>query len=478
MMKLSRLLDGISDITVGCFSDAEITSVSVNSKSTSRASLFVAIVGARSDGHDYVSEAYSRGTRVFVVSRKVDLPNDTVIVFSKNTRKTLAELCAKISGNPERRLVFVGVTGTKGKTTTAYLLSKILDYHGVKNILISTLGISGEVRRKTENTTPDPTVLFHAFARASHKGVKVVILEVSSQAVKNLRIYGINFDYLAFTGLSSDHVGEFEHPTKSDYIMSKRGLFTSYGAKFAVVNYDNSYSAYISAGVAKVIKCGFSVGADYRISDFTDSKLGAVYSVSGVAVRSSLPGKYNAVNTVIALALAREITGCKIRDCALILDTVSVPGRFEVYDVNGCNVIVDYAHNYESVKEVLALARSLYGGKIICVFGSVGGRSFERRGELARAGEKYADFSVITSDNCYYESPISVCSEIYSYFVDKTKAKIITERKEAIKYALSLSAAGDTVMILGRGHENTININGEAIPFSDSEFVKTLGVVK
>ncbi len=473
-MKLSVLIEELSDIKTENFYEQEISDISVNSNNVISGSIFVAIVGSVYDGHNFIYDAYRRGARTFVITEYVSLPGDSVIIYSKNTRKTVAELCSKMCGNPEREIVFVGVTGTKGKTTTSYILSELLRFRGIENILVGTLGVSGVVKIETLNTTPDPTVLFRLLSDALAKDIRVAVLEVSSQALKDFRVYGITFDYLIFTGLSKDHIDEKEHPTRADYISSKRLLFTSYGARIAVVNYDDPYSAYMSSGIPRVIKCGFSKGAQYEIKEFFDSKDGSVYMLSDRLVRSSLAGAYNARNTALALAVAYEMTGADISELSAPLEKLAVPGRFEVYQVEGRNVIIDYAHNYESLREVISLAYRLYGGRMFCVFGSVGGRSRDRRRELANAAEKYADFSVITSDDSRLEPPISICADIYSHFSDKTKAKIITERAEAIKYALEESRVGDTVMLLGRGHETEMISGGRKIHFSDSEFIRSI----
>jgi len=470
-MKLSILLDGISDIMIENFSDLDIHSVTASSLCCKGGSLFVAIKGEKHDGCEFIGDAYARGARAFVTPVKRNVPDGSVLILSNNPRKTLAELCSKIMGNPGKRLMFVGITGTKGKTTTSVLLSKILDGMGIKNIAVGTLGVVGMEYPKYVNTTPDPTVLFPLFKEALRRDVRVVILEVSSQALKEFRIFGIRFDCVAFTGFGRDHIGGCEHPTVSDYIYSKRMLFTSYGAKRAVVNFDDPYSSYMSAGIPRVIKCGFTENSDIVIKAYFDTAIGASFSVGGVSVVTRLPGLYNARNIAIALALAREITGNSISEGAGYVRSVKINGRYDRRVINGRNVIIDYAHNRDSIKEVITLSRRLFGGKIICVFGSVGERSFERRRELAEAAEKYADFSVITSDNPGYEAPLAICADIYSNFNDKTKAKIIVDRGNAISYAIGLADVGDSVLLLGKGHETEMYIEGKKIRFSDAEYV-------
>ncbi len=473
-MKLSKLIEGIKDIGIDNFRDIEITSVTADSNKCRAGSLFVAVRGSKFNGNNFIDDAYERGARVFVSNENIKNKQNKTIIYSKYSRKTLAELCANLNGNPEKKILFVGVTGTKGKTSTVCFLSNILSCVGVKNVAVGTLGISGDFCTETKNTTPDPTVLFPLFKNVYRSGIKVVIIEVSSQAIKDYRVYGIPFDCVVFTGIGRDHVGEFEHPSFSDYLYSKRLLFSSYGAKRAVVNSDDNYSMYMAADVPKVIKCGFSSHSDYIISDFKDSPEGAKFSVGCVSVSSSLPGIYNARNATLALAAAKEITGYPISKLSKYISSTSVPGRFEHIDLFGKNIVIDYAHNRESMAEIINLSKRLFGSKTICVFGSVGERSYGRRRELASVAEDLADFSVITSDNPGYEFSLSVCADIYAEFKDKTKAKIIADREEAIYYAVNEANIGDTVLILGKGHETSINICGKSIPFSDGGVINKI----
>ena len=471
---LSALINALSEVTVENFRELDISAVTADSGSVTDGAIFVAIKGKTVDGADYISDAYERGARVFVLSkRKRNLPK-AIYIYSKNSRKTLAELCSRFYGNPERKLLFVGITGTKGKTTTSVILSKILDGIGVKNIVVGTLSITTSVVGRLHNTTPDPTVLFPILKDAVAKGIEVAIIEVSSQALKDHRVFGIRFSCVAFTGIGRDHIGDLEHPTIADYLYSKRKLFTDYGADCAVVNFDDPYSSYMSSGVARVVKCGFFENSGLVIKSFSDTSTGSKFTLGSVVVKTSLPGEYNARNVSMAIAIAREVCGASISEAASYVEGIKVDGRFDRKVVNGKNIIVDYAHNSDSFKEVIGLSRRLFGGRIICVFGSVGDRSFLRRAELAHSAEDYADLSVITTDNPGSELPLSICADIYSEFRDKTKAKIITDRESAILYAVGEATVGDTVLLLGRGHETVMCVGGRDIPFSDSLIVEKL----
>ena len=375
---------------------------------------------------------------------------------------------------PEKNMLCAGITGTKGKTTTAFMLSKILDKIGVRNVLVGSLGVYGISYPRSRNTTPPPTDIFEILSLAKNAGIGVAIIEVSSQALRDLRLYGIPFQIAAFTGFSRDHVGGSEHASLMEYMLSKRSLFTSYGARVAVINCDDPISDYMCAGVGRRVRCGFSQDAELRIGGFWDSHRGSSFLLNSTPVRVDMPGEYNAQNAALALGIAREITSLPIDSLAPALAGVRVSGRLELFNIEERQVIVDYAHNRQSLNAITALARRLFPGRIICVFGSVGDRAEERRRELAAAAEAGADISVITSDDSGSECPLSICAEIYSHFQDKSRAKVVVSRQHAIEYALSVAEPGDSVLVLGRGEERHMSQNGEIFEFSDLEFVRAL----
>ncbi len=474
-MKLSVLLSELFDISVDNFVEREICRICINSKESKAGVIFAAIKGSRYNGADFLEEAYKRGARVFLTAEKRRMPNDATIIFSKKPRKTLAELCAKLSGNPEKKMLLIGITGTKGKTTTGVVMSKILEALHFKNVYIGTVGGRGVKSSFYPNTTPDPTVLFPLLAAAHRDGIRYGILEVSSQALKDYRVFGIKFDTVVFTGLGCDHIGDVEHPTFKDYVLSKRKLFCDYGACRAFVNFDDAYWSYMTSNVPKIIKCGFSFDADFRITDFTDSKSGSIFFLSGVRITSPLPALHNARNTALAIAVASEISGKDISFIAPLVKDANVDGRFEYKELFGRNIVIDYAHNKESFREISKLARRMFSGRLVGVFGSVGERSFNRRKELAYEAECLFDFSVITEDNPGTESVITVCADIYSNFSDKTRARIVPARIDAIKYAISCTKKGDTILLLGKGHEKNIKIDGLIGQFSERDILDMLG---
>ncbi len=447
------------------------------SKETSPNAIFVCIKGKKYDGNEFINEAYERGTRIFVTEDKnVEIPSGMVIIV-KNARKILAELCRIVFDFPDKKLCIVGVTGTKGKTTVSYLSYKLLSSLRNRCAFLGTVGVMGIDTAGidiTVNTTQDARSVFKLLKRAYDDGIKIVILEVSSQAIKEERIFGVEFDILVFTSFSKDHIGVGEHSDLKEYISEKRKLFTSYGADVCIVNYDDAYSSYFSSGIKRVIRCGFTSHSDYLLSSLDNNFDRMHFIISGESATSRMPGKYNAENAALAIALSEEISGFGKSQILNVLKNITVPGRFEHFSVLGRDVIIDYAHNRESFYELIKLARELTSGKIISVFGSVGERSFDRRRELAEAAEELSDFSVITSDNPNFEDPYRITLDIYSSFKNKENAKIITDREEAIKYAISVSEPGDSILLLGKGHEEYILFRGEKQYFSEREILRSI----
>ncbi len=450
----------------------EVRGIAVDSRRVKEGYIFAAIRGYRRNGTDYISDAYERGARVFLCEEEIAIKSDCLIINVENARKTLAELSSKIYDNPEKKLTLIGVTGTKGKTTTAYFIARLLSLSGIPTCFIGTLGFvdfSGRILHTTDNTTPEPTELFRILAECVSLGSRSVVIEASSQALRDFRLFGLNFSAAVFTSLGVDHIGKSEHKTFSEYAQVKRSLFTSYGAKTGIFNADDFYCEYMASGTEKCIKCGFIKTADYRIKSIDGG-----FSLNGIEVYPRLPGEYNARNISLALATCRELYGIPLELLAPIVPEITVRGRFEHHTVRARHVIIDYAHNAMSFREVITLVRHLYGGKIILVFGSVGGRSAERRRELAQSAERLADYSVITSDDCLYENAENICREIYSYFTDKSRAEIVVDRERAIKRAFSVSTYGDSLLLLGKGHEEYIRNGEKRVYFSERRVLEFL----
>ena len=469
--KLLKDRENSSSVSYRVFGDErpekiEIEEITCSSKKCRRESIFVCIKGARRDGNDFLDEAKAFGTRVFLSERKDIKLDSGILIISNNARKSMAEIAKILFPVPKGAMITVG---TKGKSTVCELLSKTLRKLGIITLSVGTLGAYCKEKIELENTTPDSSLLYPLIRRAYESGARACVIEVSSPALKDKRVYGIEFDIVAFTSFGIDHIGRGEHSSLGEYLAAKRQLFTSYGAKLAVVNYDDPYSAFFSAGIREVIRAGSAKGADFKIQNIKNGFFGMTFSLCGINRSFSLSGRFNATNIGIAAAIAERITK---KPLSLILDIMSkirVKGRFECRSIRSRFAIIDYAHNEKSLTELLLSIRELSKKNIIAVFGSVGERSKNRRRELSRVASSLADFSVITSDNPGTESPYEIAEEIYSNFASHEKAKIIIDRRDAIRYAFSISQPGDIILLLGKGHEEYMLEGEKRVKFSERE---------
>lgn len=483
-MLLSMLLNKIEYIECKNLKECEILGVSEHSSGALEGFVFVAVKGCVRDGFDYLNEAKKNGARVFVTDRKNEFFNDEIVIIVENARKSVAEISKALYGENLSEMKIVGITGTKGKTTTAKILAECISSMGVGCVCIGTLGVEYyegksivSLRGKSDNTTPSAAFLYKALSDARLSGARVGVIEVSSQALKSYRVYGIPFTACIFTNFSSDHIGNFEHSSLRDYFLAKRSLFSDYGANICVVNSDDERAEMISEGVKHVIRVGEG-SESFKISVTLSDERHSEFTLNGIDFKLSMGGRFNVINASLAVVAASLISGKSLSELRSVLDGVSVAGRYELYRIKEKNVIIDFAHNGESVHSVLECVRERNCGRIISVFGSVGERSFSRRAELARAAEELSDLIVITSDNPGFEPAESICRDIYNAISEKGKAKIITDRKEAILFAIEFARPKDTVLLLGKGHERYQVIGNEKIPFSEKEIIESLGAVR
>lgn len=459
----------------------EINSIEYDSRKAFAGSLFFCLRGARTDGHDFALKAYDCGCRDFAVERILDLPDDATQIVVENTRKTLAEVSAVFYGSPADKLTVIGITGTKGKTTTAILIEEIFSSCGIKCAYIGTNGVViGENRYQTINSTPESRELHRYFSMMVDEGFTHVVMEVSSQALDNYRVHGIKFDTVIFTNLSPDHIGQGEHASFEEYRDAKRKLFTDYCAKTVITNADDEYSDYMTRSSAgKIVTYGISRNADLRAANLTSyrdkTSLGVEFDLihdnTSTPVRLRTPGEFSAYNGLAAIA-AVSSCGIPIDDAASALRSISVKGRFEIVDaIDGITFIIDYAHNGFSLTHALSVLREYAPTRLICVFGCIGGRTYGRRRELAEASASLADFSIITSDNPDNERPEDIIADVMNYF-DKTKPYItIVDREEAVRFAVRIAKQGDIVLFAGKGHENFQIVDGERVPLCEKDII-------
>lgn len=480
MKRLTDLLSGIKYSSASDISEAAISDIVYNSKKASGGALFVCMRGAVSDGHRYARDAYERGARIFICEHETGLPDDALCIKVENARAALADISANFFDHPERKLHLIGITGTKGKSSTCAMIFHALNSFGIRTGSIGTYGVCiGDTIEPTENSTPESYELYRIFDKMVHAGLDTAVMEVSSQAVYQERIRGLTFDTAVMTNLSPDHIGKYEHPDFEHYKNCKKELFRRCG--YAVFNKDDAYykefSSYAKCGQATYSALG---SADFYARDIEKSVRDGRFGISftaydgqgKAAVMLPFPGIYSVYNALAALSVCRR-RGIGLPEFAQSVRTVSVPGRFEYVETNdsGVSYIIDYAHTGTSLRSVLAAIYEYHPKRIICVFGSVGGRTELRRRELGEAANKYADYSVITADNPDSEDPEKICRDIASY-MDNGKYEIIPDRESAVKRAVGMAEEGDIVLFAGKGHEEYQLIGGEKLPFSERKIIK------
>ncbi len=482
-MKLSELIRDFEYTCSRPIPDAEITYICHDSRKAGPDALFVCICGYVSDGHSYALSAYSNGARVFVAQKPLSLPSDALVLYVPDSRFALAELAATIHGHPADKLHVIGITGTKGKTTTALMIHGVLESLAIPSAYIGTNGIDfGGRHYATVNSTPESLDLHEYMAQMVECGVRYVVMEVSSQALKLHRVHGIGFDTCIFTNLYPDHIGGVEHADMEEYKACKKMLFSFPGIKSILCNADDPEAAYMVDGAsAPVTTFGKGKTCDWRGRRV---KAEICHRVPGTAfvchtpdgldlpVQIPFPGDYSVYNALCALAVCDKL-GIPLKDSIAALGHVRVKGRFEPVFLPGrpdSTFIIDYAHNGASLRAVLTSLRAYKPKRLICLFGSVGDRTQMRRGELGAVASELCDLSILTSDNPGNESPDKIIADIAAAFTHDRYVSI-PDRAEAIAYAVKNAKKGDVILLAGKGHESYQYVRGKYLPFSEREIL-------
>ncbi len=477
-MNLQTLLHTI-EYTLLQGTPGEIAEITYDSRKAGPGTLFVCLVGASTDGHSYAQSAYEKGCRAFLAERPLALPLDACVVVTGDTRSALAQIAAVFYGKPAESLKLIGLTGTKGKTTTALLIQSILEGSGIPTGYIGSNGVAfGGKRFPTANTTPESLVLQGWLRKMADAGVTHVVLEVSSQALEHNRVQGLAFDTAVFTNLSQDHVGPGEHDSFESYRAAKRRLFTHHRCGAAVVNADDAATEFMLQGL-DIPQISFSTEkeGDFRgeaLRLYRDAEsLGIRFMVGKTPVSMRSPGAFSVYNGLAALAVCSRY-GVGLEQAAEILARTDVEGRFQVVPGKPeVTFVVDYAHNGLSLTSALQVLRQYGPNRLICLFGSVGGRTQGRRKELAEAASRLADLCILTSDNPDREDPMAILQEMLAYY-DKTTPYIIEpDREQAVLRACALALPGDIVLLAGKGHEDYQLICGEKLPFSEKALIQS-----
>ena len=476
-MRLNTLLQSAGIPTV--LSDPEISSLSYDSRLAGAGSLFFALPGAKADGAAFARQASEKGAAA-VVTQSPDADCGCPVVRVPDARAAMADLAAAFHGHPDRSLKCIGVTGTNGKTTTAFLAKHLLDSASLRSGLIGTVKyVVGSEEISAPRTTPESADLQEMMARMRDLGSKAVAMEVSSHALVQHRVRGIEFDAAVFTNLTQDHLDY--HGTMEAYFDAKALLFESLEAQShkkgrAIINADDRHGHLLMERLAKTVKTvtfGRGVGADFRASAIQFDGNGSVFQLDAkrksFLVRMPLIGLFNIYNALAALA-ASSTCGVELRGAiAALASAPQVPGRLErVSAKRNFHVFVDYAHTDDALKNVLRTLRELKPSRLITVFGCGGDRDRAKRPLMAVASEELSDWTIITSDNPRREDPEAVIADVAAG-MRGTNFEKITDREHAIRHAIDLANPGDIVLIAGKGHENYQEFADRRITFDDVE---------
>ncbi len=483
-MKLTQVLETLEYELVQGVTDREITAVVYDSRKVTQGCLFICIKGANFDGHQFATEAADKGAKVLVVSEEPEFvtDKDVTVIKVEDTRYAMAFISAAWFGHPASKLKVIGVTGTKGKTTTTYLVKSILENAGHRVGLVGTIEvIIGEEHIHAVNTTPESYLLQEYFSRMLEAGLDTVVMEVSSQALMLHRTQGFTFDYGIFTNLEPDHIGPNEHESFEEYTACKGLLFKQ--CKVGIVNCDDVHYKQVTEGhTCKIEKFGMSQEADLRAENLKlihkPGELGVEFAVKGLmdfAVEVPTPGRFSVYNALTAIAICRHfrVSEEAIRKALLC---ARVKGRIEMVKVSDhFTLLIDYAHNAMSLESLLGTLKEYEPGRLVCLFGCGGNRSRLRRYEMGEVSGRLADLTIITSDNPRFEEPQAIIEDI-KIGIGKTEGRYveICDRKEAIRYAITNGQPGDIIVLAGKGHEDYQEIKGVKYPMDERDLIRDI----
>ena len=484
-MKLSEILNGISNLKAKGSVDIEITKIAYDSRKVEPNSLFVAIKGYDSDGHDYIAQAIEAGAAAILLEnveklKGMALPEDVTFVISNDTRNALAYCSCNFYGNPSRRLKVIGVTGTKGKTTTTYMIKKLLETSGKKVGLIGTIEnyIGEDSLGESTRTTPESLELQEMFAKMVEQKVEFAVMEVSSQALKLGRVTGTNFDVGVYTNFSKEHISAKEHTDMEDYFNSKMKLFSM--CQTAFINIDDFRGARVKREAKAQVKTyGIDNNCDLLAKDITITNIGVDFKArlgdKNERIKVDIPGRFSVYNSLAAISVAM-FYGVDPEKIKTALENIKIPGRSElVPNKKELSIMIDYAHSPESLQSILQAVKTYTKGRVIAVFGCGGDRDKGKRPLMGEIAGRIADYTIITSDNPRTEKPEAIIRDIEEG-ISKTKGKyeVIVDRNFAIEKAIKMANKKDIIILAGKGHETYQEINGVKYPYNEREIIKEI----
>ena len=486
-MELKNMLTGLEGLKVKGNLDIDISNINSDSRKIKENGLFVAISGFDVDGHNYIKEAIKKGAVAIIASLDIDkkllkeIMNSVTIILAPDTRYALAICSCSFYNNPSRKFKLVGITGTKGKTTTSFMVKTILEKSGKKVGLIGTIAtyIGDEKLEDSDRTTPESVKLQEIFSKMAKAKCEVVIMEVSSQSLKLNRVAGCDFDIGVFTNFSEDHISPKEHPDMKDYFNSKLKLFDM--CKIGFVNADDLQTSKIPKLLPDkdIATYGIDNFCNLLAKDITITNSYVDYKVKigtrNERIKIDIPGRFSVYNSLAAIAITTKL-GCDAESIKEALLDLKVPGRSELIEnKKDLTIMIDYAHSPESLENILGAVKSYTKGKVISLFGCGGDRDTTKRPIMGEISGKIADFTIITSDNPRTEQPDKIVNQIEEG-IKKTKGKYIciVDRIEAIKYAINMASKNDIIVLAGKGHEPYQEINGVKYPFDEREIIREI----
>lgn len=478
-MLLSKIFKG-TDVKIN--NDIDIKYITFDSRKIQKDYMFVAINGFELDGHKYIESAINKGaTAILIDEERYDEFKDlnVEVLTTKSTRFIMGKLACNFYDNPSKEIKLIGITGTKGKTTTTFMVKKILEESGKKVGLVGTVAcyIGEKKLRDSDRTTPEALELQGLFRQMINEGCEYVVMEVSSQSLKLGRVDGCHFDIALFTNLSEDHISPHEHSSMKEYFECKCKLFDM--TKNGIVNIDDKKGREL---IKLKPNCNFKT---YSIRNDSDKKATNVKITSDLTtyktninnkeelVEISIPGRFSVYNSLGAISICEEL-GIDTKYILSGLKNVQVPGRSEIIENDkGFTIMIDYAHSEDSLLNILKAVKSYTKGRVICVFGLGGDRDTRKRPKMGKIAGKLADFTIISSDNPRYDDPMEIAEEIAKGTKEVTdQYTIITDRAKAVEYALKMAQKDDLVLLAGKGHETYQLVGDEKVHFSEKEVIK------
>lgn len=485
IMKLRDLCRGQEYTLIQGSLDTYVSNIAYDSRKISEGDMFVCISGAVTDGHQYIYQALEKGASVIAVENKAAaevIPNHITVIWFASARRALAGISAAYFSYPSERLTTIGITGTKGKTTTAYMIKSVMEEAGIKTGIMGTIEVDTGKRQITAvNTTPESYDIQKYMAEMVRNGCKCVVMEVSSQALKLHRTAGILFDCGIFTNISADHIGPAEHESFDEYLYCKSLLFRQCRQGFVNID-DDCVGKILEGHTCDIITFSVEKPAHIMASDIEfynkNGILGMEFSISGTMdcrVQTGMPGFFSAYNALAAIAVCREL-GIHQEEILEGIKRTHVKGRVEMVRISkDFSIIIDYAHNGGSTRCILETMRCYHPSRLTAVFGCGGNRSGQRRLNTGRIAGELADLCIVTCDNPRFENIGEINRDIKKGICDAGGRYIeIEDRREAIAYAITHAVKGEMIALLGKGHEDYIEIQGSKRHFSEHETIKDI----